>query len=170
MAAQGQALQTKYLATKCRTIFLAVSAQVIPPSQNSANSATDNLNPAHYYNHNFYARDESSNQPHSTTFGTNAGVMTTVTTGTSDLLPLPAIDPLYPNFPAQLPQFYHIAPYPVYNPVPNVQTHSTVYQLPHVSPLLNLSTSIMPLIPQTTTPCNTPCPSPTLQALSPTCC
>jgi len=51
--------------------LLAVSTQVIPPSQNSTTSATDNLNSAHYYNHNFYFRDESMIQHHPTTFGNN---------------------------------------------------------------------------------------------------
>jgi hypothetical protein len=52
--------------------LLVDSAQVTSPSQNSAPSATDNLNTAHYYNQNFYARDESSNRQHSTSFGNNA--------------------------------------------------------------------------------------------------
>jgi len=34
----------------------------------SANSATDNLNTAHHYNHNFYAIDESRIRQHSTDF------------------------------------------------------------------------------------------------------
>jgi hypothetical protein len=98
--------------------FLAVSAQIIPPSQNSATSATDNLNTAQYYNQNFYARDESRIRQHSTTFGNNAEGTTDVAAATSDPLPLPAIAPLYLNFPAQHPHFYHIAPYPVYSPFP----------------------------------------------------
>jgi hypothetical protein len=97
---------------------LTVSAQVMPPSQNSATSATDNVNTAHYYNQNFYAKDESKIRQHWTTFSNNAEGTTDVATATSDPLPLPAIDPLYPNFPSQHPQFYHIAPYPVYSPVP----------------------------------------------------
>ena len=39
-----------------------------------------------------------------------------------------------------------------------------------VSPLITLSNPIMAFLPQTTTPCNLLCPSPTLQALSPICC
>ena len=111
--------------------LLAVSAQVIPPSQNSATSATDNLNTANYYNQNFYARDESRIRQHSTTFGNNAEGMTDVSTATSDPLPLPAIDPLYPNFPAQHPHYYHIAPYPVYSPVP--QYTNTFHNVPIAS-------------------------------------
>jgi hypothetical protein len=98
--------------------ILAVSAQVIPPSQNSATSATDNVNTAHYYNQNFYARDESKIRQHSTTFNNNAEGTTDVATATSDPFPLPAIDPFYPNFPSQHPHFYNVAPYPVYSPVP----------------------------------------------------
>jgi len=98
--------------------ILAVSAQVIPPSQNSATSATDNLNTAHHYNQNFYARDESKIRQHSTTFSNNAEGTTDVATATSDPLPLPAIDSFYPNYPAQHPHFYNVAPYPVYSPVP----------------------------------------------------
>jgi hypothetical protein len=111
--------------------ILSVSAQVIPPSQNSATSATDSLNTAHYYNQNFYAKDESRIRQQSTTFGNNAEGTTDVATATSDPLPLPAIDPLYPPFPAQHPHFYHIAPYPVYSPVP--QYTNTFHNAPIAS-------------------------------------
>lgn len=111
--------------------LLAVSAQVIPPSQNSATSATENLNTAHYYNQNFYARDESSIRQHSTTYGNNAEGTTDVATATSDPLQLPAIDPLYTNFPAQHPHLYHIAPYPVYSSVP--QYTNTFHNVPIAS-------------------------------------
>jgi len=111
--------------------LLAVSAQIIPPSQNSATSATENLNTAHYYNQNFYARDESRIRQHSTTFGNNAEGTTDVATATSDPLPLSAIDPLYPNYPAQHPHFYHIAPYPVYSPFS--QYTNALYDVPIAS-------------------------------------
>jgi len=111
--------------------LLAVSAQVIPPSQNSATSATDNLNTANYYNQNFYAKDESRIRQHSTTFGNNAEGTTDVSSATSDPLPLPAIDPLYLTFPAQHPHFYHIAPYPVYSPFP--QYTNTFHNVPIAS-------------------------------------
>jgi hypothetical protein len=83
--------------------LLAVSAHVIPPSQNSTTSATDNLTTSHYYIHNFYARDESKFWQHSTTFGNNVEVTTDVATATSYSLPLPGFDPLYLNIPSKTP-------------------------------------------------------------------
>jgi hypothetical protein len=111
--------------------LLAVSAQVIPPIQNSATSVAENLSTAQYYNQNFYSRDESRIRQHSTTFGNNAEGMTDVVTATSNPLPLPAIDPFYTNFPAQLPHFCHIAPYPVYSPVP--ECTNTFHNVPIAS-------------------------------------
>jgi hypothetical protein len=117
--------------------LVAVSAQVLPPSQNSATSASENLNTAHYYNQNFYARDESRVRQHSTTFGNNAEGTTDVATATSDPLPLPAVDPFYPTLPVHHPHFHRIAPYPVYGPaaeyanalnnVPTVSRFSPLY-------------------------------------------
>jgi hypothetical protein len=124
----------------CAAALLAVSVQVIPPSQNSTTSATDNLNTAHHYNHNFKARDESRIRQHSTTFGNNAEGTTDVATATSDTLPLPVID-----FPAQHPHFCRIAPYPVYSPVPNIQTPCTMYQLPPLSVPVLCSSFLRPL-------------------------
>ena len=57
----------------------------------------------------------------------------------------------------------------------NIQTTSTMYQLPRVTPLIiqpsvTLCYRFMSFHPQATTPCNLPCPSPNPQALSQTCC
>jgi hypothetical protein len=103
----------------------------MPPSQNSATSASENLNTAHYYNQNFYARDESRIRQHSTTFGNNAEGTTDVTTATSDPLPLPAVEPVYPNLPVQHPHFHHTAPYPVYGTAPEYA--NTFHNVPIVS-------------------------------------
>jgi hypothetical protein len=71
----------------------AVFPQFIPPPQKSKTSVTDNLNTAHYYNHNFYIRDEYKIRQQSTNFGNKDEDATGVVTTTSDPLPLAAIDP-----------------------------------------------------------------------------
>ena len=130
----------------------------------STTSATDNLNTAHYYNHNFYAIDESRIWQHSTDFN-NADYTADVNTATSDPFPLPTIYPLYSKPSAQHPHFYHIAPYPVYS---QFSIHKHLPQgtnclpfLPHYPPFQYYA------LPSSG---HLPCPSATRQSLSPFCC
>jgi hypothetical protein len=77
----------------CACHPLALFPKFIPPTQKNTNSASCNLNTAHYYNHNFYIRDECRIRQHSKNFGNNDEGATGVATTTSDTLPLAAIDP-----------------------------------------------------------------------------
>ena len=111
----------------------------------STNSATDNLNTAHYYNHNFYAIDESRIRQHSTDFN-NADYMADITTATSDP--------------------FHCQPFTLSTLNPRHNTHTSTTSLliqfianfqytsnfhkvliPSRFSLITLSSSIMPFLP-----------------------
>jgi hypothetical protein len=88
---------------------VAVSAQLVPPSQNSARSTSERLSAGHYYNSNSYAIDESRIRQHSTTGANNAEGTRDVAAAIYSPAPLPPIEPIYPYY-SSPPEY----PYPPY--------------------------------------------------------
>jgi hypothetical protein len=97
---------------------VAVSAQLLPPSQNSARSASEHLSAGHYYNRNSYAIDESKVRQQTATGANNAEGTRDVATAISGPAPLPPIEPIYPYYttPAEYPYPVYSAPAEVTNP------------------------------------------------------
>lgn len=99
---------------------MAVSAQVVPPSQNSAISGSENLSAGHYYNWNSYARDESKIRQQTTTIANNAEGTRDVAAAISEPVPLSPIEPISPYYltPVELLYPYYSTPaeitYPFY--------------------------------------------------------
>ena len=112
----------------------------------STNSATDNLNTAHYYNHNFYVIDKCRIWQHSTDFN-KADYVADITTDTSDPFPLPTIYPLStlnPRHNTHTSTTSLLIPF-----IANFQYTSTYHKVPFASRFspITLSSSIMPILP-----------------------
>jgi hypothetical protein len=117
--------------------LVAASAQLVPPSQNSATSTSEHLNAGHYYNRNSYAVDEAKIRQHTATRANNAQVTRDVAAAISGPAPLPPIEPIYPYYstPAEYPYPLYSAPaevtYPFYG-LP-LEYANPYYSVPTVS-------------------------------------
>jgi hypothetical protein len=125
--------------------LVAVSAQLVPLSQNSASTASEHLHSGHYNNRKSYAVDESKIRKHTVTGANNAEGSRDVTGAISDPTSLPPIEPIYPYYsiPAEFPYSFYSAPaevtYPFYglpleyaNPYYSVPAAS-YFQIPYAA-------------------------------------
>ena len=104
---------------------------------------------------------------HSKNFSNNDEGATDVATATSDLIRWQPLTPSIPTSQHNTRTYTTSLLIPSIAQSPNIQTLSTMCQLPRVSPLKTHCSRIMLFLPQATTTCNLPCPSHFLQALSP---
>jgi hypothetical protein len=92
---------------------VAATAQLVPPSQNGASSASEHLHSGHYYNRKSYAVDESKIRKHTATGTSNAEGSLDVVGAISEPTSLPPIQPIYPYYP--IPAEFVEFPYPLYS-------------------------------------------------------